>query len=173
MYNKLLISLINSFRKGDINAFSVIYEEFRGLIRFYGRRASGEDSSQELTVFLIELLYAIPLKSFPDDGSDGLKRYIAVSLRNKYIALSAEEQHSNQLWTSLYDTDAFSCDCPDIQLELQEALFALPRKQRLIIVYRYVYGYSIWEIGKMLGISRQAVNCLKIRGLAKLREYFI
>ena len=171
MYNKLLISLIKSFRKGDINAFTVIYDEFEDLIRFYGRKISGDDASQELTLFLLELLYAIPLRSFLEDCSDGLRRYKAVSIRNKYIALSIEHQKSFKLWTGIYDDDIYSYDSTDIRLEIQEALQSLPSKQRLIIIYRYVYGYSIWEIGKILGISRQAVNCLKIRALASLKNY--
>ena len=94
MYNYLLLSLVKNFRKNDETAFDMIYEEFKGLINFYARKLQYEDATGELTLFFIELLLSNRLLKFQPDKSDSLKRYIAVSIRNKYIALSKEKQKS-------------------------------------------------------------------------------
>ncbi len=43
-------------------------------------------------------------------------------------------------------------------------------KQKSVLIYKYVYGYSDCEIACALGITRQAVNGLKNRALTVLKE---
>lgn len=171
MENKLLAALIGRFRNQDMNAFTVIYDEFKGLIYHYSGKLCDDDAVQELTLFLIELLYSIELSRFAKKEGDGLKRYIAIALKNKYIAISKANTKCNAVYQNpeLYDNGY--CDITS-GITVKEALQHLSPKQRLIIVYKYIYCFPDCEIAKMLDISRQAVNRLKNRGLTMLKEFY-
>lgn len=173
MQTKDLKTLLSDFHSGDMGAFAAIYSEFERLIWFYAHKLGQDDADQELTVFLLELLWKInPAKAGLECPED-IKRYIAVSIRNKYIALSRAEQKQNaQVELSenitginmLYDVLG--------NLVLCEALEKLTEKQRETFLLKYVYEYTNCEIAKKLNISRQAVNQLKNRAIEVLRNYY-
>lgn len=173
MSSKELIELIKRFKNQDMSAFSEIYDNFKNLINSYSYKLGGEDYNQELTVFLLELLYDVELSRFMDDCSDGLNRYILVSIRNKYYAMSREKQEYNNF---LHNGDINQLYCrptADAKLLIKEMLKLLSKKQRDIIIYKYIYGYSDTELGALLNISRQAVNRLKNRAVEAMYEYYI
>ncbi len=169
MENSCLIALIKKFRNNDITVFPVIFSEFDALIRHYGNKSSADDTSQELTVFLLELLYKMELTPFYGASGDGLKRYISVAIRNRYIAYSRLNDRKNE-YSEFFDvgeeTDFLS------SYIIKDALEKLNHRQRQIIINRYIYNYSEKQIGEILGISRQAVNQTKNRAIEFLRGYF-
>jgi RNA polymerase sigma-70 factor (ECF subfamily) len=64
-------------------------------------------------------------------------------------------------------------DVVDTRLDLQEverALASLPAHYRVPVVLRDVYGFSMDEIGKQLGISETAAKVRVHRGRKRLRE---
>lgn len=142
------------------------------MINFYSKKIGTEDARQELIMFLLETFYNVDLERFKDDEGDNLNRYIAVALRNKYIALSKEYVKDLTNLLNLYERDA-TYSYSDDEIFLRDMLKVLSEKQRRIIVYKYLYGYSDLEIAKILGISRQAVNRLKNRGFELIRESFL
>ncbi len=172
MENVLLKKLIINFRKGDMQAFTSIYSGFEKLIDYYSNKIGDEDSRQELIIFFIETLYNTELSVFGDDRKDGLNRYISVSIRNKYISLSKKRQNENLCFMPFYDYYACYQDNIDI-IFIKEMLNRLSYKQRAIIVYKYIYGYSDIELSRILGVSRQAVNRLKNRAIETIREMYI
>ncbi len=172
MKNSLLKCLIGKFRAQDMTAFSLIYDEFKRLIYLYSGRLCDDDSVQDLTLFLIELLYSIDISRFTSDNSDSLKRYIAVSLKNKYIALSKEGEQYKKMCGEFYDGLYFTQAPPKEEIELVEALECLTSRQKIIIIYKYIYCLSDSEISNRLGISRQAVNRLKNRALITLKQFY-
>lgn len=171
MYNYLLKGLIKDLRAQDVTAFEIIFEEFKGLISFYAKKVNNEDTFGELSLFLLELLYNIDLSKFKKDKSDTLKRYIAVSIRNRYIALSKQYCEREKRELSLFEKD---CGCYGFEgmLDMLDALKYLSPSQRNILIYKYVYSLSDCQIAEMLCITRQAVNRLKNRGLKALKNYF-
>lgn len=171
MENGCLITLIKKFRARDMSVFPVIFAEFEGLIRHYSFKCQAEDTFEELTVFLLELLYKVDISRFQQTAGEGLKRYIAVSIRNKYLAFSKADtdlKKNNQLSDDLVSVE------PDFLEEyiFREALDKLTEKQREIIVFKYLHNYTNNEIAKILKISRQAVNQMKNRAVETLREYY-
>ena len=64
MENSCLLSLLEKFRKGDMSVFPVVFSEFEGLIYHYAEKSDAEDTAEELSVFLLELLYKIDLSPF-------------------------------------------------------------------------------------------------------------
>ena len=146
------------------------------------------DCKQELTLFLLELIRNIDVSKFPTDDSDTPNRYICVALRNKYIALSKQNQnefkHRIQFEdeveeVSVLEQAFLKLDIQKdiefeqiISVELEEALNGLSPKQKDVIVYKYIYGFSDAEIGEIFNISRQAINKLKNRAFETLKEYY-
>lgn len=172
MVNSLLCELIVRFRKHDMTVFSLIYGEFKNLILFYSGKLGYEDATQELNIFLIELLYSVELENFSKDQTDGLHRYIAVSIRNEYIRLSGERQKYCSNNTEFYETDALCSDLSYDAVLVDEAMSRLSGRQKEVIIYKYLYNYSDAEISQILGITRQAVNRLIRRGINDLKIFY-
>ena len=171
MYNYMLAELIKKYRNNDEVAFYEIYKEFEKSILKYAAKTGGEDARQDLILFFIELLNTINLDKFKDKFSDGLSRYIAVSLKNQYIFISKNKNKDIQQ-ISFEETENFLGFVYDDYFGISEALSKLSEKQRFIITYKYIYNYSDTEISDILGITRQAVNRLKNRALKTLLEYY-
>lgn len=109
------------------------------------------------------------LSLFHDDEGDNIKRYLAVSVRNKYIALSKRKQINENFLVC--ESDLTVNDVYDA-IFIKEMLEVLSLKQRKIIMYKYIYGYSDAEIADALGVSRQAVNRLKNRAFDILKKLY-
>ncbi len=172
MKNILLKKLILRFRNGDMLAFDMIYDLFKRLIYLYSGRLADDDAVQELTLFLIELLYSIDLTRFKSENSDTLKRYIAVSIKNRYLSILSQNSRAEMIYRRILADDDFypeNCNC---SLTFSDALQSLLPRQRIIIIYKYIYCYTDSEIAEILGITRQAVNRLKKRGLESLRNFY-
>lgn len=58
---------------------------------------------------------------------------------------------------------------PAHALELRRALAALPDDRRMVLVLRFVYGYSLAEIGAVLGVDAEAARSRVRRALIQAR----
>lgn len=172
MNNLLLIGLIKKFKAYDMSVFALIYEDFRKLILFYSGRLEDEDAYQDMNVFFVELLYSINLSLFKVDESDCLHRYIAVCIRNRYLYLLRKKRKYEKLNRELFESSLLYDNLPEENLYITQALETLSEKQRLAIIYKYIYNYSDVEISQYLDITRQAVNRLQNRGLKTLKKYY-
>lgn len=170
MCNRCLKLLIEKFRKQDITVFPILYDVFKRLIIFYSNKLNYDDALSELTLFLVELFYKIDLSKFSADESFSINRYIAVSIKNRYFALSSKKERYFKICNILNDNYGY---LPDFEghICLIQSLKVLSHKQKNIIIYKYIYGYSDFEIAVLLGISRQAVNRLKNRALKCLKNF--
>ena len=171
MNNREMLPILKEIKQQNMSRFGEIFAEFERLLACFRFRLKDDDATQELTLFFLELLTSIDTDKFVSDESEALRRYIAVCLRNRYIALSKRQSAYRAMCGELYEGLA-SDMLSEEKIELKHALRRLPDKQRLVIVYRYLYGYSIEEIAALLCITRQAANQLKKRGLSTLKTYF-
>ena len=171
MCNRELMSIAEEIKNKNMSRFGEIYEAFAGLIRHFESKLGYDDAGQELTVFLLELVYSLDMSRFLPDESDSINRYIAVSVRNKYIALSVKKNRHILESGELFDSIGCTTEL-DSSAALKEGMKQLSNRQRAAVTLRYIYGYSDAEIADRLCITRQAVNRLERRGLELLREYF-
>ncbi len=172
MCNSEIIKIVKEIQSNDMSRFGELYDAFSVLIRHFENKADFEDASSELSLFLLELIYSLDTDKFIPDSSEALKRYIAVSLRNRYIALSKRKAARRCEIACLEENIASTVLNQDERLALREGLRLLSGQQRKAVVLRHIYGFSDAEIADRLGISRQAVNRLGSRGLKTLRQYF-
>ncbi len=172
MENKKLLKIVKEIKNGDMSNFGELYAVFERLIKLYGARIEFEDAKEELTVFLLELIYDIDTERFAPNCSDTLCRYIAVSLRNKYIILSKKADRLRLESCELFDYSGAQYGEQDTKIALADGLRLLSDKQRQSVVFRYIYGFSDAEIAQMLSVTRQAVHGLQLRALDILRRYY-
>ena len=173
MKNILLKKYLTLFRNGEMEAFPVIYCEFEESILFYSKQSDSEDVRQELTLFLIELLYKLNPDSFSTDESDTLCRYISVALKHKYITLIKNKKIRKKHNLSFGEVTVSDGRCFEEEIDTYLMLHSLSKKQRKVIIYKYFLNFTDIEIAEMMGISRQAVNRIKNRGLEMLRFLYL
>ncbi len=173
MQNSLLKPLIARIQKQDMTAFPILFEEFKKLICFYATKLRYEDAASELTLFFIELLYEIKLSKFVNDDSEDIHRYISASVRNKYTYLAAlrlkDIKCENDLTEGIYGFN----EKLETNFWFERGICQLNDMQKTIIIYHFVYGYTIAEIAEILRVSRQAVNKTKNHALTLLKEALI
>ena len=172
MYNYLLIELIKKFQNQDMTAFTLIYDNYKRMIYYFSSKTRDEDTTQELTLFLLELLYEIDTSRFSADLSQSLNKYISVSLKNKYISISKEISKKVKEINQIYEKDISLAADFENNIFICEALNQLTLKQRLIIIYKYIYCFTDNEIAQKLNITRQSVNRLKNRALLILKSFY-
>ena len=172
MYNRVLKNLILSFRRQDVGAFELIYDEFKNIIYYYARKQNNEDIVGELTLFLIELLYRINLGNFKSDISVDLRKYISVSLKNKYTSILRKQMKDSLILRDVYEEDLIYNNPAPMYLDICDAFENLTERQKSVVVCKYIYCLSEKQISQMLNISRQAVNRLKNKALDVLKEYY-
>lgn len=152
---------------------------FGKLLRKYARLLEYEDAYEDLQLFLIELLHMMKEKDIGSKDDRYIVKYIAVSVKNQYIAMSKSLKELN--------VTSFS-DISDEQMVYVEQLAAkddkndisiyypsdckLSEREKLILELFFTREYSIEEISHHLGISRQAVNQSKNRALNKIRSSY-
>ena len=148
-------------RKSPENeVFLMIIERFSPLINYYARKLGTDSARLDLTEFLIELL----------SRRKGLcDKYIAVCLRNEYIRLSREKCDFSLRTVELFDLPAMDFDV-DLHIDIERALSGLSKLQFDILMLHFNGGFTVTEIAKMKGISRQAVNNCKLRAFEKMRD---
>ena len=134
--------------------------QFLPLIKYYANRIKSDTAEADLWGFLWLLQVQ---KQPPND------RYIAVCLRNEYIRLSKEYSNFTPISSPIL---AKKTDY-DIAIDLEIALEKITAKERNAVLLQVVCGYTAQEVGEYLGISPQAVNQCKKRGLKKLRNLVI
>lgn len=173
MLNKQLLKLIEEYQNHRMENFHLIYEVFCKLIFTYGKQIGEKEASQDLSIFLVELLFKIDISKFEKDESDDLQRYIAVCLRNEYYAMLKRKQHMLTYYDELtYDIPENTYN-PENALLIKDCLSNISENQRRILILRYFYDFSDSQIAEKLHISRQAVNKARKKGLETLKEFFI
>ncbi len=163
----------------DESATLEILRLFDNLLKKYARLLKYEDAYEDLQLFLLELLYAMKEKEIGSKNDGYIVKYIVVSVKNKYIAMS---KSLKELKTTSF------ADISDEQMIYIEQLVAkedkndisiyypsngkLSAREELILKLFFTREYSIEEISNYLGISRQAVNQAKNRALNKIRSAY-
>ncbi len=172
MCNEIFKKLILEFKKGDTESFLFIYKVFERLIRLYSARVEYEETVAELDLFLIELLHKLDLKRFQSDSSYTIQKYVAVSIRNKYLDLLKKQIERIQKSLPLLEISNAKEEYYDEKIMLPDAFELLTPKQKMVLKSKYIYGYSDVEISTMMGTTRQAVNSIKNRAFEVLRDYY-
>ena len=69
--------------------------------------------------------------------------------------------------------DSLSESSTEVSSELREyireGLEALPKREGFILEKRFIFGYTLEEVGQMMNLTRDRIRQIQIRGLQRLR----
>ena len=171
MENSDILCYIRQAQQNDKQALETLVEKFSPLIKKYAHLLRDEDAYNELALFLIERLLSLPLDGFAEkDGDYHILAYLSKAVKNKYVALSKEEEHyltTNLEFLEIHHSPDGETNFSDVEFFM--LLGSLTTRQRDVIILLYYYQYSSAETAEKLHMSRQAVNQCKRRALKHLR----
>ncbi|MBU3109837.1 sigma-70 family RNA polymerase sigma factor [Clostridium gasigenes] len=162
---------VNRAKDGDSKSWEEIIDIFNPIMNKYARLLCGEDTKQDLIIFLIKLINKIG-----GDNSNFLEDkvilgYISKSIKHEYIRLSKQySKYSIKKIELNLDLDLeLELDDDNSLIEVLDLLNVLTDKQKEVIKFIFIDCNNINEVATYMNISRQAVNQIKNRALNKLR----
>jgi RNA polymerase sigma-70 factor (sigma-E family) len=141
------------------HAFSVLFPRaFRLTYRLLGDRAAAEDAAAEALA-----------RAFAD-----WKRVAELPYRDAWVLRVASNIALDQIrrrkqLPTVSPAQPEDEDAHAVRIALWAALRALPRRQREIVVLRYIAGLTEGEVAQLLGLSLGTVKTHVTRGRAALR----
>ena len=169
--------LVAQARDGDVFAYRRLverYEElaYRGAYLVVRNAADAEDAAQEA---FVKAYYALPRFRIGEPFRPWILRIVTNEARNRLRASGRRERLALRAFTHRGPGDA--APSPDAAVLADEqrrallvALDALPERERLVVVHRYLLELSEAETAQALGIRPGTVKSRLSRGLARLRE---
>ena len=153
---------------GDRKMFAEIYQRHhikmeRAAIKILRDQSAAEDAVQNAFMQVIrhfEKIYEIPCEELPFWLISIVKNEALMILRKRSRIVSLPELES--LTEAAEAVSEYS--------ELVELFRQLPDTYRAILEMKILFGYSVRDIAKRLGVSEMAVSTRASRGRALLRE---
>ncbi len=166
-------------QSGDEQAMMDIISLFEPLTnKYFVLMHFDEDFKSEITMHLIELIYSMDFTKFRIINDGAIINFIKTSIYRKYILLSKFKNKifDHEIFCE-YD-DSLSC-CEDNykfqsmldELFIDEMLKCyLTNKEYICFNMMVVKGFSASQVSERLGLTRQAINNTKKRGIKRLKE---
>lgn len=166
-----LYSLLYEAHNGDKESIVIVFLRFHPTIKKFSKNLNYEEAETDLTIALLELIKYIDINGFSNDDGQ-VVNYIYKFLKNKSIDLFRKHvlgyKPSLELnFDILPDDNIIDLDN---KVFISILLDSLPIIQREVIKRKYIQGFSDNEISNLFGVSRQAVNRAKNKGLNNLRK---
>lgn len=176
----MLLEELDRAQSGDDQAMLNLISKFLPLIKKYERRLGYEDAANDLTADFIEFISKWNLNNFHQSSDGAVVKYIAQSLYHIYLerlkfqieiepkCISMEELTPAQLnelsaKTATWDKYTLSTVIPNGLLTPREFF---------ILSEIYERGTPVASLAKSLRVSRQNVNQIKKKAVAKLKRQF-
>ena len=176
------IELMLNFKKGDVNAFQMLFDKYKKRVinycyRFSGNHAIAEELAQETFIRVYQGAGRYRPKArfstwiFKIATNVCLNELRKPVYRNKVESLDNLNGHEG---TELKNGGPKSVheDLEDNETQhvIRKAMKALPEKQRAALLLRIDEEFSYKEIGKQMGCSENHVKILIYRAREKLKD---
>ena len=169
--------LVAHARDGDVLAYRRLVERYedlayRGAYLVVRNAADAEDAAQEA---FVKAYYALPQFRIGEPFRPWILRIVTNEARNRLRARGRRDRLALRAFAHRGPGDAApSPDAAVLAAEQREALLdaidALPERERLVVVHRYLLDLSEAETARALGIRPGTVKSRLSRGLARLRD---
>lgn len=168
-------------QKGNQLALMNLINKFYPVLKKHGNKLKYEDGYNDLVLYFIELVNKFNLSEINNVSDGGLVNYINNSIYHKYIALSRNWSNIGKKTFFIGDVldTGFNSRIPQLQHnDLYSNLFfgelssVLTSLELYVITLHYRDQFTIHEIALMKGVSRQAINKIKLNALKKLRKRY-
>lgn len=179
MIQSLYELILNAVKHNDEKSKLLILEKFKNTIKSYARKLNYYCAETDLIIFMLTLINKLNLEKFKSFEEGTVVKYIHSSIKHEYIRLSKKNSYINS-HEILIDTDIIDYidnneDKEEVSTENSGLIKYMAKKlignQKKVFLY-FLNGYSITEISKLMGISRQSVYKIKKRiALKFIDEY--
>lgn len=167
-----LYHLLEKVQKGDEEAVIDIFMKFRPTIKNLSRKLDYEEAETDLIIAFLEKIKEISLKDLHIKSDGAIVNYIYFFLKNRSVNLF-KKNVLQKIKTDELELDIIADDTAcvvDDKVFVSILLNSLPPMQREVIKRKFIQEFTDKEIALLLGVSRQAVNRTKNRGLKNLRK---
>lgn len=152
----------------------ILIERFNPLLKKYGRMLGTEDGYQDMSLAFIEFAKSFRSNTIRDCSDGAVVNYIAKSMKNAYNKLLKMKIRQNFpciSWDELTENENYSLsngpDDEPISALLSD--YHLTKKESEVLWLFFEDGYSASEIARVMHVSRQNINQIKLHAIAKLR----
>lgn len=174
----MVIDDIKSNQNGDREATLRLVEKFNPILKKYAYMLHYEDAYNDLLVDFILLLKNMRVECIQNRGDGGFVSYICKSMYSCYIKRSKELKkmqvvipYSELTESELYYLEGKTSSRDKYDIENSDILpAALTSSEKKVIKMVYFFGYSVSEVSSIIGVSRQAVDQMRRKGLNKIKS---
>lgn len=179
MTQSLYELILNTIENNDEKSKLLILEKFNKTIKYYARKLNYYCAETDLIIFILTLINKLNLEKVKSFEENTVVKYINGNIKYEYIRLSKKNScissHEILIDKGIInyidndkDKEEFSMESSEFIKYMSENLIG---NQRKVFLY-FLNGYSITEISKLMGISRQAVDKIKKRVALKFIDEY-
>ena len=173
MNKELIFKIIDVKKNNNNEGILDILAIFDNIINKYSRKLNGEDTKQDLYVFLIKLINNIDELSIVNYEDKQVLSYFSKSLKNEYIRLSKKNDRRKNNEDYNCEDRVWGYNFIESNIEVVDSIKNLNNYEKKIIKMVVLNGYSVSEVAKKTGKSRQAISQVKNRAISKLKKVYL
>ena len=173
MNKELIFKIIAVKKYNKDESILDILAIFDNIINKYSRKLNGEDTKQDLYVFLIKLIKNIDELSIVNYEDKQVLFYFSKALKNEYIRLSKKNDRRKNNEDYNCEDRVWGYNFIESNIEVLDSIKNLNTYEKNIIKMVVLNGYSVSEVAKKTGKSRQAISQVKNRAISKLKNIYL
>lgn len=173
MNKEFIFKIIDVKKNNKDESMLDILAIFDNIINKYSRKLNGEDTKQDLYVFLIKLINNIDELSIVNYEDKQVLSYFSKSLKNEYIRLSKKNDRRKNNEDYNCEDRVWGYNFIESNIEVVDSIKNLNNYEKKIIKMVVLNGYSVSEMAKKTGKSRQAISQVKNRAISKLKKVYL
>lgn len=173
MNKEFIFKIIDVKKNNKDESMLDILAIFDNIINKYSRKLNGEDTKQDLYVFLIKLINNIDELSIVNYEDKQVLSYFSKSLKNEYIRLSKKNDRRKNNEDYNCEDRVWGYNFIESNIEVVDSIKNLNNYEKKIIKMVVLNGYSVSEVAKKTGKSRQAISQVKNRAISKLKKVYL
>lgn len=173
MNKEFIFKIIDVKKNNKDESMLDILAIFDNIINKYSRKLNGEDTKQDLYVFLIKLINNIDELTIINYEDKQVLSYFSKSLKNEYIRLSKKNDRRKNNEDYNCEDRVWGYNFIESNIEVVDSIKNLNNYEKKIIKMVVLNGYSVSEVAKKTGKSRQAISQVKNRAISKLKKVYL
>lgn len=173
MNKEFIFKIIDVKKNNKDESMLDILAIFDNIINKCSRKLNGEDTKQDLYVFLIKLINNIDELSIVNYEDKQVLSYFSKSLKNEYIRLSKKNDRRKNNEDYNCEDRVWGYNFIESNIEVVDSIKNLNNYEKKIIKMVVLNGYSVSEVAKKTGKSRQAISQVKNRAISKLKKVYL
>lgn len=173
MNKEFIFKIIDVKKNNKDESMLDILAIFDNIINKYSRKLNGEYTKQDLYVFLIKLINNIDELSIVNYEDKQVLSYFSKSLKNEYIRLSKKNDRRKNNEDYNCEDRVWGYNFIESNIEVVDSIKNLNNYEKKIIKMVVLNGYSVSEVAKKTGKSRQAISQVKNRAISKLKKVYL